>query len=79
MLDITPDNKLKQDTAHDLALLIRINEMLPPEMRCEDAIADMKAKLARLRRPSLKLVSPTQQINLKGGVANDAAPNNERN
>jgi hypothetical protein len=46
----------KLDTAHDLALLIRINEMLPPEMRCKDAIADMKAKLARLQQ------APPEQI-----------------
>jgi hypothetical protein len=38
-----------------LELTIKLNEMLPLEMRCEDFIAEQRAKLTRLQRP-LKLV-----------------------
>jgi len=38
-----------------LELTIKLNEMLPLEMRCEDFIAEQRAKLTRLQRP-LRLV-----------------------
>jgi hypothetical protein len=40
----------QRDEIHELELQIQMNEMLPLEMQCSDAIKKMKAKLARLRR-----------------------------
>jgi hypothetical protein len=50
MSNKTPNPK-NQDRARLLELQIAVNEKLPPELRCDDAIAEMKAELARLRRP----------------------------
>jgi hypothetical protein len=45
----------RQQEIQMLELTIKLNEMLPLEMRCEDLIAEQRAKLARLQRP-LRLV-----------------------
>jgi hypothetical protein len=39
-----------------LELQIATNEMLPPELRCDSAIAEMRMQLARLQRRHLSLV-----------------------
>jgi uncharacterized coiled-coil protein SlyX len=39
-----------QDRVRLLELQIAVNEKLPPELRCADAIAEMKAEIARLQR-----------------------------
>jgi hypothetical protein len=52
-MNATP--KTGQDEAF-LRMQIRLNEMLPPHLRCDDAIAEMKLKLARLQRAHLKIV-----------------------
>jgi hypothetical protein len=35
---------------------ILVNEMLGPELRCDEFIARLKTKLTRLREPDLRLV-----------------------
>ena len=47
----------KQEHVRELEMHILRNEMLPPELRCDEAIALMKAMLARWKRPDLILVS----------------------
>jgi hypothetical protein len=47
-----------EEEVHVLKMQIAINEMLPAQLRCDDFIARMKVKLARLEKKSqnLKLV-----------------------
>jgi hypothetical protein len=48
----------REEEAKRPALQIAINEMIPADRRCDDAITKMKAKLARLQQgPALKLVT----------------------
>jgi hypothetical protein len=47
----------RPNTARELALLIKINELLPPNRQCDKYITKMEADLARLQQgPKLKLV-----------------------
>jgi hypothetical protein len=49
--------RTRHDAVRELELQIQLNERLPPELRCDEAIALMKDLLARQRQgPSLKLV-----------------------
>ena len=49
----------KEKQAKELRLLIAINERLPAGVRCEDYIAELKVKLARLQaaKPKLQLAT----------------------
>jgi hypothetical protein len=50
-------NEAKAEAIRELEVQIRINELLPPNMKCFEAIAEMKAKLRHLKRyGSLRLV-----------------------
>ncbi len=50
-------NTGKQKEVRKLELQIAINEGLPADLRCDEAIAGMKTKLAALRQwPNLKLI-----------------------
>jgi hypothetical protein len=50
------------DNIRIIKLQIALNEMLPPDRQCSDAIAAMKLKLARLQRGlTLVVINGEQQ------------------
>ena len=51
----------KAERIRELTLLIRINERMPAELRCDDIIAKWRAELARLQRRHLRVIGPDDQ------------------
>jgi hypothetical protein len=59
-METTMRSDQRSEEIHLLQVQIRLNEMLPADMQCEDGITKMKARLARLQeKPNLKLVTQT--------------------